>query len=135
MVLHRKSAMPEGTRRATLNQEMIRRMVNTSEMVDMEKRIDIIDKYAQKLINSEYSLEQTRNAIVGGLKGYERLLSLSKDLNNPRWKPLHLSAGWNSKNRRVAKLRTKNNWYRGRTEVEHPTDPKQEQKASKFSIH
>ena len=84
MVLHRRSAMPDGTRRATLNQETIRRMVNTSEMVDMEKRLDIIDKYAQKLINSEYSMEQTRNAIIGGLKGYERLLSLSKDLNNPR---------------------------------------------------
>ena len=52
MVLHRRSAMPEGTRRATLNQEMIRRMVNTSEMVGMNKRLEIIDKYAQKLINS-----------------------------------------------------------------------------------
>ena len=83
MVLHRRSAMPEGTRRATLNQEMIRRMVNTSEMVGMTKRLEIIDKYAQKLINSEYTLEQTRNAIIGGLKGYERLLSLSKDINNP----------------------------------------------------
>ena len=30
MVLHRRSAMPEGIRRATLNQELIRRMVNTS---------------------------------------------------------------------------------------------------------
>jgi hypothetical protein len=67
----------------------------------MEKRIDIIDKYAQKVIKSECSLEQTRNAIIAGLKGYERLLSLSKDLNNPRWKPLHSSAGWNSKNRRL----------------------------------
>ena len=114
---------------------MIRRMVNTSELVGMEKRIDIINKYAQKLINSEYSLEQARNAIVGGLKGYERLLSLSKDMTNPRWKPLHLSAGWNPKNRRVAKLRAKNNWYRGKTEVEHPSSPQQEQKSSKFSIH
>ena len=43
--------------------------------------------YAQKLINSEYSLEETRDIIVGGLKGYERLLSLSKDTGNPRWKP------------------------------------------------
>ena len=33
MVLHRRSAMPEGIRRATLNQELIRRMVNTSERV------------------------------------------------------------------------------------------------------
>ena len=63
MVLHRRSAMPEGTRRSTLNQELIRRMINTSELVDIEKRIEIVDSYAQKLINSEYSLEQTRIAI------------------------------------------------------------------------
>ena len=31
MVLHKRSAMPEGVRRATLNQEMVRRMINTSE--------------------------------------------------------------------------------------------------------
>ena len=68
MVLHRRSAMPEGTRRATLNQELIRRMVNTSEMVEMEKRLEIVDKYAQKLINSEYTLEQTRDAILGGFE-------------------------------------------------------------------
>ena len=69
MVLHRRRAMPEGTRRATLNQELIRRMVNTSEMVGMKKRLEIVDSYAQKLINSEYSLEQTRDTIIGGLKG------------------------------------------------------------------
>ena len=106
-VLHRRSAMPEGTRRATLNQELIRRMVNTSEQVPMDTRLEIIDKYAGKLLNSEYPLDQTRNIIIGGLKGYERLLSLSRDIENPKWKPLHLSAGWNSRNRRIAKLRSK----------------------------
>ena len=84
MVLHKRSAMPEGTRRATLNQELIRRMINTSELVSNEKRIEIIDKYAGKLINSEYSVKETRKVIIDGLKGYERLLSLSKDLNNPK---------------------------------------------------
>ena len=75
MVLHSRSAMPEATRRSTLNQELIRRMVNTSEMIDMKERVAVIDKYAVKLMNSEYTLEQTRNIIIGGLKGYERLLS------------------------------------------------------------
>jgi len=127
--------MPEGTRRAMLNQELIRRMVNTSEMVETEKRLEIVDKYAQTLINSEYTLEQTRDAIIGGLKGYERILSLSLNVNNPRWKPLHMAAGWNSRNRRVAKQRSKNNWYMGKTEVEPPTSPKQRIKATGFSIH
>ena len=125
MVIHRRSAMPESTRRATLNQELIRRMVNTSEMVDMSKRIEIIDKYVTKLINSKYTLEQTRSTLIGGLKGFERLLSLSRDTKNPRWKPLHMPSRWNAKNRRVAKLRSKNNLYNGKTEVEPPTSSSQ----------
>ena len=88
MALHRRSAMPKATRRATLNQELIRRMVNTSEMVSDDRRVEIVDKYAEKLMNSEYPLDQTRNIIIGGLKGYERLLTLSKDRRNPRWKPI-----------------------------------------------
>ena len=60
MVLHRRSAMPEGIRRATLNQELIRRMVNTSELVKIEERVEIIDKYVQKMINSEYSVDEAR---------------------------------------------------------------------------
>ena len=91
-VLHARSAIPEATRRATLNQEMIRRMTNTSELVGEEVRLEIVDDYAQKLINSEYGLDHARSFVIGGLKGYERLLSLSKDKENPRWKPLHLAA-------------------------------------------
>ena len=93
------------TRRATLNQGLVRRMVNTSEMVGDKKRVEIVDKYTEKLMNSEYPLDQTRNIIIGGLKGYERLLSLSKDIKNPKWKPLHMAAGWNARNRRIAKQR------------------------------
>ena len=84
MVLHKRSAIPESTRRATLNQELIRRMVNTSEMVEMSKRLEIVDKYARKLINNEYYIEYTRSVIVGGLKGYKRLLSLRRDMKNPK---------------------------------------------------
>ena len=103
--------MPESTRRATLNQELIRRMVNTSEMVSNDKRVEIVDRYAEKLMNSEYPLDQTRNIIVGGLKGYEKLLSLSKDITNPKWKPVHMAAGWNARNRRVAKQRSKTSFH------------------------
>ena len=120
MVLHKRSAMPEGVRRATLNQELVRRMCNTSELVDIKERVKVVDKYAQKLINSEYDLEEARSIIIGGLKGYERLLSLSKDTTNPKWRPLHMAGSWNSRNRRMAKLKSKNNWYKGKQEVEQP---------------
>ena len=47
MVLHKRSDMPEGIRRATLNQEMVRRMVNTSEMVPLADRVMVVDDYAK----------------------------------------------------------------------------------------
>ena len=49
LVIQRCSAMPENMRMATLNQEVVRRMVNTSERVDMSVRIAILDTYCQKL--------------------------------------------------------------------------------------
>ena len=70
-------------------------MVNTSESVDITKRVEIIDNYSQKLVNSEYTVEETKNMIIGDLKGYEQLLSLSK--SNPKWKPLHMAGTWNQK--------------------------------------
>ena len=92
MVLHKRSAMPEGVRRATLNQEMVRRVVSTKEKVYILERVRVVDSYAQKLINSEYSVEETREVITGGLKGYERLLSLSRDTGNPKVETL--PHGW-----------------------------------------
>ena len=78
-----------------------------------EVRLGIVDSYAQKLINSEYGLASTRGFVIGGLKGYERLLSLSKDFNNPRWKPLHVASNWNLKNRRTEKMVVKQIGLRG----------------------
>ena len=62
-------------------------------------------------------------------------MSLSKDTKNPRWKPLHMGANWNSRNRRIAKQRSKTNWYKGKPEVEAPEDPEMEFRRSAFSIH
>ena len=91
-VLHARSAIPEATRRATLNQEMIRRMTNTSELVDVKIRIVIVDEYAQKLINSEYSLEQARNFVIEGLRDmrdYCLLVETGKILDGSHctWRP------------------------------------------------
>ena len=94
-----------------------------------------MDKYAQKMVNSEYSVEMTRQTIVGGLKGYERLLSLSKDHQNPKWKPLHLAAKWNSRNRRIAKQLSKTNWFKEKTEVDPSASSHQEDSKWSFSIH
>lgn len=62
-VLMKRSATPENTRLATLNQEVIQRMVNISEMLDMEERCMIVDNYTQKLVNSDYDIGLSRMII------------------------------------------------------------------------
>ena len=65
MILQSRSAMPENMKIATLNQEVIRRMVNTSEDLDDFIRLEVVDNYARKIINSGYGVNQTRN-VMGG---------------------------------------------------------------------
>jgi hypothetical protein len=65
LVIQRCSAMPENMRMATLNQEVVRRMVNTKEKVDMSVRIDILDTYCQKLCDSGYERAQMSRVITG----------------------------------------------------------------------
>ena len=114
MMIQRRSAMPENMLMSTLNMEMYRRMTNTSEMVNMEKRLDIVDRYGQKLTNSGFGLGQARKAIVGGLVRYERRLAQCLDRSSERWRPLHEDAKYNACGRRLKKLVAKTAWFKKR---------------------
>ena len=63
------------------------------------------------------------------------MLSLSKDVKNPKWKPLHMPASWNARNRRVAKMSAKTTWYKGKREVEPPATTSQEEEMMNLSSH
>ena len=75
--IQKRSAMPKNGRMATLNQELVRRMLNTSKDLDMEERMMVVDKYCQKLADSGYLGDQMKRVVKGGLKGYERRRNLS----------------------------------------------------------
>ena len=64
MVLHKRTAIPEGVRGSALNQEIVRRTVKTSKMVKIEDRVNVVDYYCQKLINSEYNRTETRRVTI-----------------------------------------------------------------------
>ena len=116
--------MPKNIKVASLNQEMIRRMIKTSEDLEIGERVNVVDEYAQKLINSGFKLDQTRNILVGGLTGYERKLALSRDTNNPKWKPIHQPASTNAQDKRRTTLLGKSNWFKRSREDDQTTDPK-----------
>ena len=45
--IQKKSAMPKNWRMATLNQELVRRMLITSEDLDMKERVVVVDEYCK----------------------------------------------------------------------------------------
>ena len=78
MVIQKRSAMPENIRMPSRNQAVIRRMLNSSERLEDTWRLEIVDDYVRKLVNSGYDLPFhhelprvfTRKFMVGRLTGY-----------------------------------------------------------------
>ena len=108
-VLQKDSALPENSKISSLTNEMVRRMQNTSELLSDQVRIRVVDDFAQKMINSGYQLEQVRRVVMGGLKGYERKLRVSKEEGGRK---LHVSARESRNSRYRKKLLEKSNWFR-----------------------
>ena len=49
----------------------MRRLFNTMEELPKEDKWCIIDDYSQKLLDSGYSLDQTRKIIINGVRGHK----------------------------------------------------------------
>ena len=104
----KSSAMAENSKNSTLSQDLIRRMLNTSELVPQSERNTIIENYIKKLKISGYSQEQTRSIIISGLKGYQTKLERSRKSGIK----LHRSAKTTVNSRYKKKLTEKTNWFR-----------------------
>ena len=89
---------------------MYRRMANTCEIVSQKDRDEVVDKYAQKLLNSGHKLEIVRKVIIAGLKYYERK---RERCAKPNSEPFHRSAEESGPARRLKKLTGKSSWFKG----------------------
>ena len=107
-VLHMRTAMAEDSKIRSLSNEVIRRLLNTSEDVPDSVRCEILDRFAQKLYNSGYGLYQIRRIILGGIKGYEGMRRTSRRGG----RKMHRSAGESSQLRAKKKLTEKSEWFR-----------------------
>ena len=73
-------------------------MLNTSEIVDISVRNDIVDSFGQIMLNSGHKLPQVRSIPVSGLKGYE---ARKKSSLTSGWRPLDMCASEGSAGRRM----------------------------------
>ena len=61
--VQRTSVIPENTKYQVISQNMVRRLLNTCESMGTYmsgSRWQVVDGYAQKLVNSGYTRKQTR---------------------------------------------------------------------------
>jgi hypothetical protein len=107
-VIQKDSAIPENIKMSSLNAEVVRRMLNTSELLPMGDRVAALDNICQKMANSGYKLEQNRRTALGGIKGYETKLARSRRGGQA----LHEGAAASQSARSRKKLMQKSNWFK-----------------------
>ena len=107
-LIMRDSALSEKVVISSLTQNLVRRMLNTSETVNIEERIKVVNQFSYQLRLSGYSAEQSRDIVKAGLTGYENLLERSKKEK----KNLHRSAEEGQEERRKKKVLAKGNWFK-----------------------
>ena len=125
-LIQRKSALGENVKIASLTQNLIRRMKNTSELLPDGERILIVERYVSQLKLSGYSEMQTKRIIEAGLKGYEALLS--KCLKGIA--KMHRSAEEGANSRKVKKLLGKSTWFKMRKKKEGKMKSKKQKEES-----
>ena len=67
VTVQQRTAMDENNKMKTLSNELTRRLLNTSESLGDTVRIEVVDKYSQKLFNSGYRKEQIQRIVMNGI--------------------------------------------------------------------
>ena len=91
-----------------LSNEVGRRLDSYSSSMPNKERVDALDRFSQKLVNSGHAVKTIRTILVGGIKGYKRKVARCA----ARSVPLHRSAGQSASSRRTKKLLAKSQWFR-----------------------
>ena len=107
-VIHKKSALSENVKVASLTQNLIRRMKNTSEFLSLGERLAVIEQFTEQVLKSGYSREQTVKIVTAGLVGYENMKVTAEKSGCG----LHKNAAEGAVERRRKKLIGKSSWFK-----------------------
>ena len=107
-VLQRETALADSMIFASLNQEVVRRMLNCCDTTPLIERQHILSRFGQKLLNSGFSLSSAQVILVHGLTRYFELVRLSElNPNHKNFRPLHQDKSYNMLKRRLRKYTLK----------------------------
>ena len=113
-VLQKDTALSEDSVRASLNQEVVRRLLLCSEDLPIERKQEILSKFAQKLLNSGFSLTSSQIILVHGVTRFLEIVENSKrPTDHPLFKPLHVDKNYRRLERKLDKYSANQDWYKG----------------------
>ena len=102
------SAMPQRMRVASLTQEGVRRLCNTSREVKDETRCQILTEYMRKLQRSGYGTKMRADILQGAVKTYRK----KEGAEALGIQPIHRLGSHRMEERRREKLQGKTNWFK-----------------------
>ena len=106
--VQQRSAMGEDSKMQILSNDLVRRLSNCSLDIEAEERRNIVDNYAQKLLNSGFSREQTRRILIGGIKGFGAKVKRCLKEGRSLWRTAEDSRG----SREMKSLLGRASWYK-----------------------
>ena len=117
--LQEDTALNQNTLITSLNNEVGRRLDNCSETVPIKDKVEMLDRFCQKMVNSGHTVKSIRVVMVGGIKGYKRKLLR----NLERGEPVHRSSQQSAGARRTKKLLARTKWFRDEGQAEKERTP------------
>ena len=112
-VIQRGTALAESSVRPSLNQEVVRRLLQTSASLPITAKQSALSAFAQKLRNLGFSVESSRLILVHGVTRYLEMVGKSNLApSHEQFKPQYYDKYYRKLERRLQKYEQKAGWYR-----------------------
>ena len=89
--IKQRSAMGNKTVKQILANDMVRRLLNTGEGLPKEEIAKVVDGYGSKLLRSSHKLEEVREIVTAGIRGYR---TAAESLNSRQHKKIMGAKDW-----------------------------------------
>jgi len=111
-VLQSDTALAESLIRSSLNQDVVRRLLHCHLDVPNVRKSEFLSVFAQKLVNSGFSVPSAQLILVHGVTKYTELVKNSKlPETHPKFKPIHFDRNFKLLERKLQKYLAKSCWY------------------------
>ena len=113
LVVQKGTALSSDIIFSSLRQELIRRMTNTCILVDISKRLDVVEAYISLLVNSGHAYSYIKALVTQGLTKYTYLLERAdKNVLDRKYLPLHREESFRRNERILLKFIEPMVWFK-----------------------